>query len=145
MSRTLPNMLEESAGISDRDMLLLDTNILIDYLRGKQPAIEFIDCSGKPCFAVNTIVVLELYNGCLNKAELAKIRRLLNSFMHFELNEAIAHAATQIGHSFALSHSVTASDALIAATALVYNLELRTANLKDFRMIPGLKVSNALL
>ncbi|MGX5858104.1 PIN domain-containing protein [Dyadobacter jiangsuensis] len=125
-------------------MLLLDTNILIDYLRGKQAAIEFIDCAEKLDLAVNTVIVLELYNGCLNKAELAKIRRLLNGFNHFDLNEATAQAA-QIGHSFALSHSVTASDALIAATALVYNLELRTANLKDFRMIPGLKVSNALL
>ncbi|MET7253334.1 type II toxin-antitoxin system VapC family toxin [Dyadobacter fermentans] len=125
-------------------MLLLDTNILIDYLRGKQAAIEFIDCAEKLDLAVNTVIVLELYNGCLNKAELAKIRRLLNGFNHFDLNEATAQAATQIGHSFALSHSVTASDALIAATALVYNLELRTANMKDFRMIPGLKVSNAL-
>ena len=50
-----------------------------------------------------------------------------------------------IGHNFALSQSVIATDALIAATALVYNLELRTANLKDFRMIPELKVSIALL
>jgi len=125
-------------------MLLLDTNILIDYLRGKQAAIEFIDCAGKPGFAVNTVIVLELYNGCLNKAELAKIRRLLNGFNHFELNEAIAQMATHIGHRFTLSHSVTAPDALIAATAMIYNLELRTANLKDFRMIPGLKVSNAL-
>jgi len=126
-------------------MLLLDTNILIDYLRGKQAAIEFIECARKPRFAVNTVIVLELYNGCLNKAELVKIRRLLNGFNHFDLNEAIAQAATEIGHAFALSHSVSAPDALIAATALVYNLELRTANLKDFRMIPGLKVSNTLL
>ena len=126
-------------------MLLLDTNILIDYLRGKQAAIEFIECVGKPRFAVNTVVVLELYNGYLNKAELAKIRRLLTGFNHFDLNEAIAQAAMHIGHSFALSHYVSAPDALIAATALVYNLELRTANLKDFRMLPGFKVSNALL
>lgn len=126
-------------------MLLLDTNILIDYLRGKQAAIEFIECAGKPVFAVNTVIVLELYNGCLNKAELAKIRRLLNGFNHFDLNENIAQSAMHIGQRFALSHSVSAPDALIAATALVYNLELRTANLKDFRMIPGLRVSNALL
>ena len=118
-------------------MLLLDTNILIDYLRGKQAAIEFINCAGKTGIAVNTVIVLELYNGCIGRSELAKIRRLLNGFNHFDLNEAIAQAAIHIGHRFALSHSVSAPDALIAATALVYNLELRTANLKDFRMIPG--------
>ncbi|MCF0070873.1 type II toxin-antitoxin system VapC family toxin [Dyadobacter sp. CY261] len=125
-------------------MLLLDTNILIDYLRGKQAAIEFIECAGKGNFAVNTVIVLELYNGCLNRAELFSIKRLLNGFIHFDLNEGIAQTAMRIGHSFALSHSLSASDALIAATALVYNLELRTANLKDFKMIPALKVSNTL-
>ena len=35
-------------------------------------------------------------------------------------------------------------DTLIAATALVFNLELRTFNLKDFRFIPTLQVSNSL-
>lgn len=63
-------------------MLLLDTNILIDYLRGKQAAIEFIDCAEKLDLAVNTVIVLELYNGCLNKAELAKIRRILNTLFN---------------------------------------------------------------
>ena len=35
-------------------------------------------------------------------------------------------------------------DTIIAATALVYDLELKTYNLKDFRFIPTLKVSNEL-
>ncbi|WP_138481837.1 type II toxin-antitoxin system VapC family toxin [Dyadobacter bucti] len=126
-------------------MLLLDTNILIDYLRGKQQTIEFIHYFGKIHFAVNTIVVLELYNGCLNRAELAKTKNLLNGLVHLELNDAISQTAPNIGQTFALSHQLSVSDTLIAATALVYDLELRTLNLRDFRTIPGLRLSNSLL
>jgi predicted nucleic acid-binding protein len=126
-------------------MLLLDTNILIDYLRDKPQAIQFVNHSGKINLAVNTIVVLELYNGCFNKAEFAKIKRTLNGFIHFDLNEAVAKAAISISHTFAPSHRLSVADTLIAATALVSDLELRTLNLKDFRMIPGLRVSNSLI
>ncbi|MCE7064168.1 type II toxin-antitoxin system VapC family toxin [Dyadobacter sp. CY326] len=126
-------------------MLLLDTNILIDYLRNKPHAIQFVDFTGKLNLAINTIVVLELYNGCLNKAEFAKIKKTLNGFVHFDLNESVAKTAVDISHMFALSHQLSVSDTLIAATALVYDLELRTLNLRDFRMIPGLRVSNSLI
>lgn len=83
-------------------MLLLDTNILIDYLRDKPQAIQFIHYTGKFNLGINTIVVLELYNGCLNRAEFAKIKRTLNGFIHFDLNESVAKAAIDISHTFAL-------------------------------------------
>ena len=124
-------------------MLLLDTNILIDYLRNKPQAIHFINYTGKINLAINTIVVLELYNGCLNKSEFAKIKKTLNGFIHYDLNESVAKVAIDISHMFALSHQLSVPDTLIEATALVYDLELRTLNLRDFRMIPGLRVSNS--
>lgn len=40
--------------------------------------------------------------------------------------------------TYSLSHKLSIPDAIIAATALVYDLELYTLNLKDFRFIPGL-------
>ncbi|MCF0052328.1 type II toxin-antitoxin system VapC family toxin [Dyadobacter sp. LJ53] len=126
-------------------MLLLDTNILIDYLRDKPQAIQFINYTGKLNLGINTIVVLELYNGCLNRAEFAKIKRTLNGFIQFDLNESVAKAAIDISHTFALSHQLSVADTLIAATALVYDLELRTLNVRDFKMIPGLRVSNSLI
>lgn len=125
-------------------MLLLDTNVLIDYLRDKPHATQFINQTGKSNLAINTIVILELYSRCLNKTEFAKIRKALNGFIQFDLNETVARAAVDIGHMFALSHHLSVADTLIAATALVYDLELRTFNLRDFKMIPGLRVSNSL-
>ncbi|MBK7896587.1 MAG: PIN domain-containing protein [Anaerolineaceae bacterium] len=44
--------------------------------------------------------------------------------------------------TYSLSHKLSIPDALIAATALVHNLELFTLNIKDFRFIPGLTLFN---
>jgi predicted nucleic acid-binding protein len=50
----------------------------------------------------------------------------------------------QLQQQYVLSHQLGIPDALIAATALIYDLELRTYNLKDFRFIPGIRLSNQL-
>lgn len=63
-------------------MLLVDTNILIDYLRQNPLAVSFVAQNGKGNLALSPIVV--------------------------------------------------------------YDLELRTYNLKDFRFVPGIRVSDQL-
>jgi predicted nucleic acid-binding protein len=42
--------------------------------------------------------------------------------------------------SFFLSHGLLIADALIAATALELGLTLYTPNVRDFQLIPALKV-----
>lgn len=78
-------------------------------------------------------------------AELGKIKRNLSGYLSIPLDESIGELGLRLSEKFALSHHINVADTLIAATALVYNLELRTYNLKDFWFIPGLKVSNLLL
>ena len=41
---------------------------------------------------------------------------------------------------YRLSHGLSITDALIAASALVYSDILYTKNVRDFQMIPGLTV-----
>lgn len=45
----------------------------------------------------------------------------------------------QLMEGYSLSHKLSLPDALIAATALVHDLELYTLNSKDFRFISTLK------
>jgi len=42
--------------------------------------------------------------------------------------------------SHSKSHGLLIPDALIAATALVREMELATDNVRDFKMLPGLRV-----
>jgi len=41
---------------------------------------------------------------------------------------------------YSLSHKLSIPDAIIAATALHYDIELYTYNTKDFRFIEGIKL-----
>ena len=41
---------------------------------------------------------------------------------------------------YALSHKLSIPDAIIAATALYYDIELYTYNVKDFRYIDGIRL-----
>lgn len=125
-------------------MLLVDTNIIINYLRGDSKATDFIQAFGKQNLALSIIVEMELYNGVLNRVEYLKIKKELTDFVRLDLNENIGQTALFLSKQYALSHHMSIADTLIAATALVYDLELRTYNLKDFRFIPTLKVNSDL-
>jgi predicted nucleic acid-binding protein len=122
-------------------MILLDTNILVDYFREKPQAVEFIKRRGKSSMAITT---MELYRGALNSKELRVIKKEITGFTIIDVNESTSQVALKLSERFALSHQMDIPDTLIAATALVYDLELRTYNLKDFGFIPGIKVSNDL-
>ncbi len=126
-------------------MLLVDTNILIDYLRQKPEAVRFINQYGKATIALSPIVVMELFQGILDKADFQRTQKALNGFVLLDLDPSIAQLAMQLQQQYILSHRLGIPDALIAATAMVYGLELRTYNLKDFRFIPGLQLSNQLV
>ncbi|WP_373514026.1 type II toxin-antitoxin system VapC family toxin [Persicitalea sp.] len=125
-------------------MLLIDSNIIIDHLRGKKQATYFLESVGKANMFVSTVIEMELYNGVLDRAEFVAIRIELFGIQRLEITENISQLALQLSKEFALSHHMSVADTLIAATALVYDLELRTLNIKDFRFIPNLKVSNSL-
>ena len=126
-------------------MLLIDSNVLVDHLRNRQEATDFLRSIGKSNISISSVVEMELYNGVLNRAEFIKIKDELEGIGRIKLNESISQVALQLSKEFALSHHMSVADTLIAATALVYDHELRTYNLKDFRFIPGLRVSNSLL
>lgn len=125
-------------------MILTDTSILIDYFKKRSDATAFVEKHGKANLAVNTIIAMELYQGVLNKKEFLMIQKELQGFFMLPINEQIANLALQLSQKYALSHQIGLSDIFIAATALIYDIELRTFNLKDFHFIPDLSVSNSL-
>lgn len=66
-------------------MLLVDTNILIDYLRQKPQAMAFVAQNGKSNLALSPIVVMEVFQGVLNKIDLQRTRRGLTGFTVLDL------------------------------------------------------------
>ena len=71
-------------------MLLIDSNIIIDHLRGKKQATQFLESVGKDNMIISTVVEMELYNGVLDRAEFVDIRRELFGIHRLEINENIS-------------------------------------------------------
>ena len=121
-------------------MILVDTNILIDALKGDQSTIDELASIGSESVILSSVVIAELYQGALNKQELFQIDGLVKSFSRIELDETISALAIDLLFDYSLSHNLKFPDALIAATAILTNFELFTRNIKDFRYIPNVRL-----
>jgi tRNA(fMet)-specific endonuclease VapC len=126
-------------------MLLVDTNILIDSLRQRPAAVAFVEQYRKAELALSLIVVMEVFQGVLDKTDFQRTRKTINGFLVLDMDPTVIRLAMELQQQYILSHQIGIPDALIAATALIYDLELRTYTLKDFRFIPGIQVSNQLI
>ena len=129
--------------MASKKIILCDTNIIIEFLKETPKDVENIESLGKDSIYVSSITVGELYFGALNKVELNKIRKKINSLVHIPITEAISDIFEDLMLKYSLSHKLTIPDALIAATALYFDIELFTYNLKDFRFIKGLRLFNS--
>jgi predicted nucleic acid-binding protein len=120
------------------DEVLLDSDILIDHLRGYEPARQYLKRfeAGEVQGYLSIITVAELAAGQMRQEEEAKVQQLLALFTHIGLDFAIAWRGGEIRRHY---HTRLA-DALIAATALLHNLRLATRNLQHFTPIEGLRV-----
>ena len=119
-------------------MITLDTNILIEHIKGNPVISTELRFIGLDELAISPVVAAELYQGALNKQELQVLRTVLTSYCMLPLEAAIGERMLDLLQQYALSHRLQFPDALIAATALHHNLPLFTLNRKDFRYIAGL-------
>ena len=84
---------------------------------------------------------MELIFGCRNNAEVEKISQLVADFMVLHLSPAETAQAYELMLTYSKSHNLAIPDALIAATALIHQLELATDNDRHFKMIANLDVN----
>lgn len=112
--------------------VLLDTNIIILHV-ANQADLQFSLGS----FYISTLTIFELlrYDKLSNREE-AAIRDIISVSVPLPVTTAIAEQSALLGRRFRRG----AIDLLIAATAIVHDLELVTNNIKDFRNIPGLRI-----
>lgn len=117
---------------------LVDTSVVIDYLRRRNQAIDYIDAlPSRP--AVSVATVMELYVGARSRREEVAIEDLLAGCNMLPVTLEIARSAGQLMKHFGRANGLDDLDAIIAATVEHHELELATLNVKHFPMFPRLK------
>lgn len=119
-------------------IVLLDTNILIEILKGNQETISIVE--QYDTILISEVSAMELYYGALDKKELIKLKKFIDIFELLDIDSTISKTASSLIYEYAKSHHLNIPDALIAATAIVYNHTLFTYNKKDFRYIKELRI-----
>ena len=121
--------------------MLVDTDIIIWYMRGNQKAFEIL--SKNKGFKVSVVTYMELVQGMRNKQELTLLRNALKNWETkiIYITEVISSKAMFYVEQHYLSHSVQLADALIGATAVAYGEILVTGNVKHYKIVKEINLT----
>jgi predicted nucleic acid-binding protein len=120
--------------MATQEQLLLDTDVLIEYLRGSEQASEYLEDQKGPLL-ISTITVAELYAGARDESERDGLDQFILAFDLLPVTSEIAKLGGQYRQKFKPSHNTGLADALIAATAILHSATLVTFNAKHFPML----------
>ena len=123
-------------------MVVLDTSVIIDYLRTRELKRTFFEeiskVVGKKNLAISILTIQELFMGksAANEKVEEFLIAIINSLSLLPYNFEVAKKAGEISRV----KNISFPDAAIAATAMVNNASLFTLNVKDFSGIAGLEL-----
>lgn len=127
-------------------MYFLDSNIIIDFLRGRLPSgLEMLQNTDARLVKVPAIVEMELLVGAYKSNNPEKTRRAVESFVcNFEIvpfDSASAHIAARVRADLeAAGQKIGPNDLVIAASALAHDAILATNNVREFQRVPNLRI-----
>lgn len=121
-------------------MILADTDVLIDYLRGIQPiATRIRQYAQDNRLRTSVVSCFELLSGAGSDKHGDNVRQLVATTPVLPLDlESAAHAAGVRRSLMEKGFSIGMGDSLIAGTALANRLPLFTRNQKHFQNVEGL-------
>ena len=121
--------------------MLIDTDVIIWYMRGNQKALKALEKYNN--FAISVVTYMELVQGMRNKNELASLRKALKSWNTkiIYITEEISSKAMFYIEQHYLSHSMQLADALIGATAVSHGISLLTGNAKHYKILKEIEIS----
>ena len=121
--------------------MIIDTDVLIWYLRGNENARTVIDNTSR--FSISVITYMELVQGMRNKKELNSLRKALHVWgadILYVSEDISAKAMFYVEQHF-LSHSLQIADALIGATAVTCGMPIITGNAKHYKVMKDVQIS----
>ncbi|CAN5355384.1 type II toxin-antitoxin system VapC family toxin [soil metagenome] len=115
-----------------------DTAVLIDILRGHEPAVSYAASLEEIPFC-SEVVRVEVIRG-LRDRERPMAERLFGEMRWVPVDEAIARGAGEFGKRWGRAHpGLGTPDLIIAATAELLGADLATMNVRHFPMFRPLR------
>jgi len=120
--------------------VLIDTDVLIWYMRGNTRAFKIIEELNS--FSISVVTYIELVQGMRNKQELSELRKAIRNWSCriIHINEEISSKAMFYVERHFLSNSLQLADSIIATTAIVNGLTILTGNDKHFKIITDVDI-----
>jgi predicted nucleic acid-binding protein len=120
--------------------MVIDTDVLVWYMKGNQNAYKVIENSKH--FFISVVTYMELVQGMRDKNELNNLRKALNAWGSkiLYISEEISVKAMFFLEQHFLSHSIQLADALIGATAISNGLPILTGNDKHYKILKDLQI-----
>ncbi len=119
-----------------------DTNTVIYFLQQQfpPPAEKFMDNlinEARPVISAITEIELLCWKSATEK-DIEVLQNFIEDALVIELEQLIKYKTADIRKK----HNIKLPDAIIAATALIYELTLVSRNIADFKNIDGLQLIN---
>lgn len=123
-------------------LLVINTDVLIDYLRDQPEAVEFLESRDQP-LATSVVTIAELYVGVRQGEERQRLDGFVSAFEALPLGAPAAIQAGLWRRQYGPSHGTGLADALIAATVEAAAATLVTLNRRHFPMLANVLVPYA--
>ena len=129
----------------------LDTNVISDFMHGYKSVIKNWNAAttdANSTIFIPTIVYYEIVRGLKSAGKTRRLKDFLELYKNFPHlffdrdNYAVIEKATEIYTQLHKCRQIEDDDVFIAATALVNDCTLVTANVKHFERVEGLKLIN---
>lgn len=120
---------------------LIDSNTVIDYLNGKLPfdGNRFVNSIVDSGPQISVITKMEVLGFNTQNNDAYKIMvDFINDNIVFSLDDKIVEKTIELRKKY----KIKLPDAIIAATAIIYNLTIVSRNLDDFKNIAEIKTIN---
>jgi predicted nucleic acid-binding protein len=122
----------------EQTQYLIDTNAVIDYLGNKIPAsgMDFMNAVIDAVPNVSVVTKIEVLSFNAPEQHYQLLTNFINDATVLDITNNVVETCIDIRKK----HKTKLPDAIIAATALVYDLVLISRNTSDFKNIDGLQV-----
>jgi len=120
------------------ERLLLDTDVLIDYLRGREVAVEWLKARTEELL-ISALTVSELVVGVRDEEEEEALGAFLDLFEIVPVDRSIAFQAGRIRQVHGPASGMSLADAVIAASAMSREAVLLTFNRRHYPMVERIR------